>query len=305
MLKHNLPKLLALAVPCSVASIADAGMTSNEVEPNQPIGAAQHVTDASDVTFLANLGNGGADDVDYYVFYATAGEVLDVDIDGTVVDTCIAVFGGAPSYDILRENDDAINGDGTLDPGSIYPLDSRIDAFVAPVTGYYTVGVSNFGRCFKNGGDTWVGSLDAGDYELVISGGSGGPVIPGPATLPLIKQIAIEIKPGSHEIAPINLKSRGKIPVALLSGPEFNALSIDRDSLTFGSTGNEDSLSRCNWTGTDVNRDGLVDLVCHFETQAAAFEATDSEATVRGVTEDGVQFEGTGFLKVVPAKGRH
>jgi hypothetical protein len=287
MLKHNLPKFLALAVPCLVASIADAGMTSNEVEPNNPISSAQHVTDASDVTFLADLGNGGADDVDYYVFYASAGNVLTIDVDETAIDTCIAIIGGAPSYDVLRLDDD--DGEGPN------PLDSRIDDFVAPVTGYYTVGVSNFGRCFENGWEPAVGDLQPGSYNLLISGASGS----------AIKQIAIEIKPGNDDVAPINLKSRGKIPVALLSGPDFRALNVDRESLTFGSTGDEDSLSRCDWTGTDVNGDGLVDLVCHFNTQAADFKATDAEATVRGRTMDGDQFEGTGFLKVVPAKAQY
>lgn len=44
----------------------------------------------------------------------------------------------------------------------------------------------------------------------------------------------------------INTKSRGKIPVAILSARDFNASSqIDLNSLTFGRTGNELSLALC------------------------------------------------------------
>ena len=61
--------------------------------------------------------------------------------------------------------------------------------------------------------------------------------------------IDIDIKPGSHHNT-INPKSKGKIPVAILSTEDFDAPSkVDRDSLTFGSTGEEDSLAFCNRKG--------------------------------------------------------
>jgi hypothetical protein len=49
----------------------------------------------------------------------------------------------------------------------------------------------------------------------------------------------IDITPGSS-VHSINRKSEGKIPVAILSTPDFNASAqVDRTSLTFGHTGNE------------------------------------------------------------------
>lgn len=289
-------KLLLAAVTCLLLGVARAGDVTSEVEPNDPITAPEQLSVPSEVSVPAFLGNNGADDLDYYTFYANAGDVVTIDIDNGVggtqsVDTMIAVFDSGPNHDILRFDDDA----PTLDPGSTSTLDSRIDDFVVPTTGYYIVGVSNYPRYFTNGGAV-INTAYArhGDYTLVISG----------VTNP-IKQIAIEIKPGSKDIAPVNPNSRGKIPVAILGGPDFNALAVDPKTLTFGSTGHEHSLAKCNWTGADVNRDGRVDLICHFYTQAAQFKPTDAEAKIHGKTMDGVEFEGTGFLKVVPAKGHY
>ena len=65
----------------------------------------------------------------------------------------------------------------------------------------------------------------------------------------------------------INLKSKDRIPVAILSTKNFDAPSqIDPNSLSFGRTGDEHSLVYCHGS-KDVNKDGLQDLVCHFYTQ--------------------------------------
>src|SRR5262249_45373826 len=68
--------------------------------------------------------------------------------------------------------------------------------------------------------------------------------------------VDISIKPGS-ELPPINTRSRGTIPVAIISTSSFNAVTaVDTTSLTFGRTGSEHSLGFCNAGGEDVNGDG-------------------------------------------------
>jgi hypothetical protein len=204
----------------------------------------------------------------------------------------IAVFGAAPGYPLLRMNDD---GGAPLDAGSISGFDSRIVNFRLPADGSYTVGVSSYPRRFVNGGGTSSNSLGAnanGDYTLVISGVSVS-----------VLQINIEIKPGSGDVAPINPKSRGKIPVALLGSGDFAVDDVDTSTLTFGHTGNESSLAKCG-PKSDVNGDLWPDMVCHFNNQAAAFAPSDDEAILRGELEDGREFEGRGWLKVVPVKAQ-
>jgi len=291
---HIKSKILFTVFTCLYMVIAQAGNTVPELELNNPITSPQNLVAPANASIPAYLGNAGSDDLDYYMFYANAGDVLTVDIDngfgGTrTVDTVVAIFDNSADHNILRLNDDA----PTLDEGSTSRLDSRIDDFVVPSSGFYIVGVSNFPRFFMAGGDVYYASFARqGDYTLVISG-----------VTSRIKHIAILIKPGNTAIAaPINPRSHGKIPVAILGGPEFNTGSIVVSTLTFGSTGKEDSLSKCNPERVDLNGDGLLDLLCHFNNQDAHFKLTDAEGTVRGEMEDGTQFEGSGYLKVIPAK---
>ena len=52
----------------------------------------------------------------------------------------------------------------------------------------------------------------------------------------------------------------------------------------------------------DVNADGLLDLVCHFRTQKAGFQAGDTEGILTGKTVDGVLIQGTDSINIVPPK---
>lgn len=105
--------------------------------------------------------------------------------------------------------------------------------------------------------------------------------------------IGIAIKPGDST-SPINPNSKGKTPVAILSTSSFNAVkSVDLSSLSFGSLGTESSLVFCNPNGEDVNNDGLLDLVCHFDTQATSFQNGDGLGTLKGKLKDGTAIKGS------------
>lgn len=293
----------AFLAACGASGLASAVY---EIEPNASIGTAQHlvVGSAGSVEVTGVLGNPTGSvvaDVDFYVFEGREGDVVTVDIDGGMklpgtdarsVDTVIAIFG--PGGKKLRENDDA----SPIDPGSTHPFDSRIDNFRLPANGSYTVGVSSYPRFFQDGGtvaSNALGGNSNGTYTLLISG-----------VTPSVLHINVEIKPGTTgDSAPINPKSKGNIPVALLSSSEFTPPVVDEQSLRFGAEGTESSLLRCNKGQTDVNADGKPDLVCHFDTQTAGFEPGDIEGIVTGRLNDGRRFEGRGLLKVVPAKRRY
>jgi len=113
----------------------------------------------------------------------------------------------------------------------------------------------------------------------------------------VITDVPIDIKPGS-ETNPINTKSKGIIPVAILSTPNFDAPTVvDTTSLTFGQTGDETSLAFCN--SEDINEDGLTDLVCHFYIQTTAFQVGDTEGILKGQTINSVPIEGSDYVKVL------
>jgi len=276
-----------------VSSSAQAANEATELEINHPLNRAQEIAiPGGNVAITAVLGNATGtviDDLDYFVFSGTEGNIVTIDIDGGMggirsVDTILAIFDSNGQK--LRENDDA-----PLDEGSVSRYDARIENFRLPASGSYTVAVSNSPRFFSTDGIVTSTRIGNGDYKLLISG----------VTLP-IQQINIDIKPGNDGLAPINPRSKGKIPVAILSSNEFNAMNADTSSLTFGSTGKEVSLSHCNPEGKDINNDGFVDLLCHFENQQAGFVQGDLEATLRGKLKGGSRFEGIGHLKVVGEK---
>jgi hypothetical protein len=114
----------------------------------------------------------------------------------------------------------------------------------------------------------------------------------------IVLPINIDIKPGALPNS-INLKNKGVIPVAILSTPSFDATTrVNRSSLTFGRTGNEQSLVKCNFE--DGNRDGLVDLICHFSTQKTGFQIGDTEGILKGRTLQGTQLLGRDSVSIVP-----
>jgi hypothetical protein len=279
------------------------------MELNNPVSAAQQLTivveegqptgGATANGVLGNLTGAPVLDLDFYVFRGREGDVVTVDIDGgwggvRSVDTILGIFGPGPTYKLLRHNDD-VDRQLPLDMGSTSRYDSRIDNFSLPATGDYTVGVSSWPRSFSDGGtapSTTLNGVSNGDYTLVISG----------VTSLEVQIINIDIKPGhGNSLAPINPKSKGKIPVALLGSDDFSVSDVNVTSLTFGHTGDEASLSKCSGR-EDVNDDGVPDMVCHFENQLAAFSPTSEEAILKGRLDDGRLFEGRGRLKVVPAK---
>jgi hypothetical protein len=69
-------------------------------------------------------------------------------------------------------------------------------------------------------------------------------------------------------------------------------------SLTFGRTGDEQSLTRCN-TG-DVNEDGLPDLIWQFDSQTAAFQAGDIKGILKGTTVEGTPIQGEDSVRIIP-----
>lgn len=90
------------------------------------------------------------------------------------------------------------------------------------------------------------------------------------------------------------------VPVAILSAQGFDApAEVDRVSLTFGKTGDEDSLTRCLNPSADVNGDGLADLLCVFRSGPTGLQLGDTEAILKGETHDGRAIEGRDSILVV------
>lgn len=105
-------------------------------------------------------------------------------------------------------------------------------------------------------------------------------------------EVQIDIRPFSRRNI-IFVWKHSLISVAILSSGDFYAPSeVDRRSLTFGRTGNEESLAFCLRHAIDVNRDGLRDLICFFWGGLTGFQVGDTEGILKGQTVNGVPIEG-------------
>ena len=106
----------------------------------------------------------------------------------------------------------------------------------------------------------------------------------------------MDIKPGSDPNS-INLKSKGVVPVAVLTTDDFDASDVNPDTAEFA------DAQPVRWAMEDVDGDGDVDLLFHFKTRELDLDENSAEATLTGETYGGTPIQGTDTVKIVP-KGK-
>ena len=120
----------------------------------------------------------------------------------------------------------------------------------------------------------------------------------------------MDIEPGS-DVALINLKSNSKLPVAILSTEDFNALDIDVETLVFGDPlliadgGNSVTPTSPISSGQeDVNNDSLLDLTLEFSTQELIGNGVLGLMTAQGYLTgnllDGTVIAGRDAVEAIP-----
>lgn len=110
------------------------------------------------------------------------------------------------------------------------------------------------------------------------------------------KEITIDIKPGGNPNS-INLKSKGVVPVAVLTTEDFDASNIDPETVLFA------GAEPVRWRLCDVNDDGDDDLLFHFKTQDLQdLDENSTVAKLTGKTKDEVEIAGTDDVRIVPQK---
>jgi uncharacterized delta-60 repeat protein len=106
-------------------------------------------------------------------------------------------------------------------------------------------------------------------------------------------EVLIDIMPGSYPNN-INLKSEGKVPVAILTTDDFDAAKVDPTSCVFG------GASPVSWHMEDVDNDGDLDVVMLWEIRKLDLASDSTEARLLGETYDGRQITGTDSVNIVP-----
>jgi hypothetical protein len=311
------------------AALCGPAWAVNEVEPNNSMAEAKELPiDAAGAVALDGSIHFGEPDVFY--FFAKAGDKVLVDIDNATIDTTISIH-DATTYTILDSQGDVDTG--VVDPGSDSAADPYFE-FVAPNDGKYILVVTAY-PSYMDGNGAFQGPPIAGpvgDYTLNVTGALPQVVAPPAEETPPSEEtppneetppseetpptgetpqtgeavkVAIDVFPGQRWFTRRDWKRRDLIPVAILSSRTFDPRSLDVSTLTFGATGDEQSLRHCTRTRHSLNRDRRPDMICFFRAEQAGFGPSSERGVLRGLTTSGTSVEGTAMLKSVPEKKKH
>jgi hypothetical protein len=109
-------------------------------------------------------------------------------------------------------------------------------------------------------------------------------------------QIGLDVKPGESPNV-INVSNQGKLGVALLSGPTFDARTVLLETIRFGRTGME--ASPINKTQTDVNGDGTIDLILTFNFVDTLLACGDTHGYLTGQDAHGGPIKGSDSVQMI------
>ena len=105
--------------------------------------------------------------------------------------------------------------------------------------------------------------------------------------------VPVEVFP---QLSPkVNPRSRGLLPVAILSAGEFDAATVEVSTIRFGTNGTE--AAPVNWTVKDMNFDGRHDLFLEFNQQDTGIVCGQTVTRLSARTIDGEALEGLGPIK--------
>jgi hypothetical protein len=133
------------------------------------------------------------------------------------------------------------------------------------------------------------------DFVAIASGCWHSLALVGPPYI----DVTIDIKPGSYPNS-INLGSNGNVPVAIFSTEDFDATNVDPLTVTLaGASVRIKGKGTPQASASDVNGDGLLDLIVHVDTTTLQLSEANTEAILEGETFDGQKIRGTDTIRIV------
>jgi hypothetical protein len=111
------------------------------------------------------------------------------------------------------------------------------------------------------------------------------------------QQVDIDFKPNDKRNI-INPRSMGRVWVAILSAPDFDAQQVDPMTVALGAG----SAVPDKYVSKYSNRDGMLDLVLRFKTPEIGLQCGDTDVTLTGETYTGGDITGIDSLVTVGCK---
>jgi hypothetical protein len=203
-----------------------------------------------------------------------------------------------------RDGVDPWQNDETANTGGIYNIEITLHA-TSDTSGEAYMTINDLAQGFETDGNwntielTPAGMTFTGDmkhlrvfyglygygatHTVAFEGITVDGVLGDPPMAPCFER-SIDIKPGSYPNS-INLKSKGVVPVAVLTTEDFDASTVDPVTVEFA------GAQPVRWTMEDVDGDGDMDLLFHFKAQELVDLGDEStEATLTGYTHDDGEF---------------
>jgi hypothetical protein len=237
-------------------------------------------------------------------------------LDGSVINGTVGVEdggtlnieGGYISIDVFVAGGSEVKIKGGVIGGIIEPWDIVVETATAKVTVFGTDFSVENGEIDSSGTfftpDTlWPPCLltgtyggEAGDIDLLFYVYSlDVRIYLAPPESEVIPGMIIDIKPGDDQNN-INLKSKGVVPVAVLTTDDFDVATVDPATVEFS------GAAPVRWKLEDVDDDGDDDMMFHFRTQDLNLDQDSTEATLTAQLFTQVIVSGTDGVRIVPLK---
>ncbi len=110
-------------------------------------------------------------------------------------------------------------------------------------------------------------------------------------------RVTIDIKPDTFPNS-INLKSKGVIPVAIVTTPTFDAATVDPSSVQSG----PNLAIPVSLALEDVDLDGRLDMILRFRTQETGIMCGDTIASLTAQTNAGRAIDGSDSIVTLGCK---
>lgn len=230
-------------------------------------------------------------DKDQYVFpeevriealVAVGGPVLGVDVTGSVLRPDGSVIGLQLFDDGLSIHGDAVDSDGIY--ANLFSDYSEDGVYSFNLTANNQSGVE---RAMEPFGAAGVPDPVAAPVAPFVRQAQVAVIVSG---VPEAIAVAIDIKPRTltNEINP---NAGGNVPVAIVTTSAFDATTVDPLTIAFGPSGAVEVHGKGHVK--DVDKDGDLDLLLHFDITDTGIACGDTSATLTGATFDGHAIQGT------------